>query len=188
MKYIFLITFLFIIFGCTSPRPLDPLFQWPATNIAEADSLILDYERHRVSVEKMHNKRSIVERFCSVARCYPDNRLLQMRSLYLQACTISNKEKASVDSFIDDAMLRSDSALSPYDWHSMKGLKAEFGNDLYERYFMVLDNIKYFADIDAKPELSRNFIIAGNILVELHDSVKAMEYYKKAERSQLILT
>lgn len=182
MKYLLVITFLFIIFGCTRTRPLDPLFQWPATNVAEADSLILQYERNRVSVEKLYDNRDIVERFCSVARRHPDNKLLQMRSLYLQACTISYKEKDAMRNFIENAMLRSDSALSPYDWHAMKGLKAEFTHDLYERYFMSLDNIKYFSGIGAKPELSRNLIIVGNILSDLHDTVKAMEYYKGAEK------
>ena len=182
MKYTLFIVFLFITFGCTHTQPLDPLFQWPATNVAEADSLILDYERNRTSVEKLYDKRLLVERFCSVARRHPDNKLLQMRSLYLQACTVSYKEKDAVRNFIEEAILRSDSALSPYDWHAMKGLKAEFTYDLYERYFMSLDNIKYFSSIGAKPELSRNFITIGNIMFELQDSVKAMEYFKKAEK------
>lgn len=182
MKYTLFIVFLFIAFGCTHTQPLDPLFQWPATNVAEADCLILDYERYRTSVEKIYDKRLLVERFCSVARRHPDNKLLQMRSLYLRTCTISYKEKDVMRNFIDEAMLISDSALSPYDWHAFKGLKAEFAEDLYERYFMSLDNIKYFSGIGAKPELSRNLIIVGNILLDLHDTVKAMEYYKDAEK------
>lgn len=174
------IVILFELVSCQSPAPIDEVFRWPSSGVAEADSLILDFERHRNSIADKRSGDSIIDRFCSVAALYPGNSLLSFRSAYMRACMISDKDNKSLNSMADSAMAAGDSASYPYDWHMMKSLKIWTEADLVKRYNMIVDNIGYFHNVGAVVEEARNLIAAGNIMLDFTDSVRALDYFQRA--------
>ena len=176
-----IITLIFLT-GCSQIGTIDPLFGWPATGVEEADSLMMEYERARTFLRGQERKPEIIKRVCALSDSNPSNRILHMRAMYLSACSLVSDDGRKIYKHVSAIMSRCDSADSPFDWHALKSIKAQHEPDLYLRYVYATDNMRFFEKAGAESQLCMTLGMLGNFLLDLKDTVKAMEYYRAIER------
>lgn len=177
-----IIAILICCLACRRQQVIAPIFPWPESGVAEADSILLQIERERVSLDRNPlNRINLKNQFCSIARLYPNNHLLQSRDAYLKACDVSSCKEDLYLTCIDSAFLFVDSIKNPYDWHMLSTIKVEGEHNVVARYHRIMDNIRFFQSVNSLNQLGINYNYLGNLLIDLRDSVKAREYYQKAE-------
>lgn len=177
-----IITILFLLASCGKRHVIDPDYPWPASGVAEADSMMLQLERYRSSIDYTRaNSNDIYERFCSIASLHPENKILQMRRLYVEGCTLLQYDNIGLRQLLAETMPQLDSAASPYDWHCLRTLRLINEKSIYTRYKEASENIEFFKDAGSDIELAKNYEILGNVMCEINDFEKSNEYYDIAE-------
>lgn len=180
-RFLIFFCWLIILMGsCNRPSIIDNNFPWKSSGVAEADSLLLEFERYRVSKHYRQGQPNVFsERFCSIAGQYPDNPILQIRKEYLSFDSILHKDISM--SMIDGVMAKIDSANYPYDWHIWNTLRAERENNPIKKYNLIIENLRFFEAQKVSVEIGRNLTLLGGLMHELNDSIRAFEAFKKAE-------
>lgn len=182
MKKLAALVFILIgLAGCRHSNVIDSTYPWPSSGVDEADSLMLRFEnlRSRLTTTDVE-RREIVNRFCSISAKYPANDILRMRSLYLEACTLLRTDPKKAHTFVSEGMAGLDSASSPYDWFCLRTLKLPYEGNIYDRYVLARENCHFFKKVDSEAEYGRNLVILGNVMTNLRDVDKALEYYDRA--------
>lgn len=176
---IFILLILLFV-SCDRQNTVDDIYLWPVSGVAEADSLLVEFEREQASVGSFRRSGSSKERFCSVADRHPDHPVLQFRKSYMEAYALSSKNKNSAG-IIAEAQSKIDSASYPYDWHMMNTLRIESEPDYVRKYFLIVDNIAYFKKVGALAEVAKNLNNMGNLMAEFKDWPRALDCYREAE-------
>lgn len=168
--------------GCNRHEPIDKTFQWPSSGVEEADSLILEWERLRSSVNgSLEEQKRVSDQLCSLASRHADNKILEMRKDYVSVCTATSEEVES--DAIQKLMERPHANGSDYDWHMLKSIWCDVSkNGLYDRYMEASDNLSYFNSINDIVGEARTLNSMGNIFFEASDRRRAYECYRSAEK------
>lgn len=182
MKRIFFFAIpLLAVFSCSRPRVVDETYRWPSSGVAEADSLLAEFEHARTDISIDIDTRSqIMARFCSVAALHPDNEMLAMRKLYIETCAQYPTDPHGATKHLADGMQRFDSLSSPYDWHSLQSLSLMSDKNIYRKYMLASSNVEFFEKAGAEMDMAANLMIKGNALCELSDTVGALECFSRA--------
>lgn len=168
--------------ACHRTDVIDDTYPWPASGVADADSLLLAFEHARNSLSTPDSVRNdIIRRFELVARDNPDNRVLQVRRFYLTACSLLNSDPRRAYEMLNDRIAQFDSIALPYDLHALSALRLPYEKSIFTKYMIASENAEYFAEVGAEVELARNLMLKGNALTELGDTTGAMECYDRAE-------
>lgn len=184
MKNIFKITVLVLLaISCSRHEPLDSTYPWPATGVAEADSLILAFERDRNSIQKKYLYDSVMSSFRKLTLSHPDNKMLRMRNAYLETCGLSYDNDPALLEHINGLMAMCDSSSSPYDWHMLRYMAALATPDVYTRFNILVGNIAFFTKVGSIMEECRNRVVLSNLYLEMGDSVRALENLRLVENS-----
>lgn len=171
-----------LLFGCAKSKPINSTFQWPSSGNAEADSLILLYEQARTHIGIEVSNDSIVNQLCSIADKYPQNRILQFRSKFFSSLKISSSQKDSLKKTLSDVSLLIDSSKFVYDWNYLKLITTELESDMSTRYRMLNEILAYYQSHKMRYEAGRTLISLGNVMYFLNDTIRALDYYKSAEK------
>lgn len=186
-KYFALILILLtgLVTGCRHEKPIDEVFRWPPSGVAEADSLILEFERRSLEIDTpVRGYRDLEIRMCSLAAEHPENKLIQSRLHFIQYTLFKNKAKISNDSLhklIAIERVKLDSNKHNYDWHKWTAFEIEYEPDMIKRYVKTTDNIIFFHNIGAIYESGRAHVQIGNIMKDYYDTTQANRHYKIAE-------
>lgn len=176
-----ILIFLLLFSACGEPKPIDSVFRWPSSGVAEADSLLLQFEREYASMSGKVLMEKISERFCSISNAHPDNNLLQFRNDYIKAILMpSSVENRQYLDFIKKAKEKIDSADHHYDWHMMTSLEIITEQDYVARYYKIIDNIAYFKKVNAKAEEATHLRFLGNLMHDFKDENRASYAHKEA--------
>lgn len=179
--YIFLLPLLGAI-SCTRTNVIDPTYPWPTSGVAEADSLMVAFERARTDNNIGLDTRSqIMSKICSIASEHPDNQLLAMRRVYVETCEKYTSDPAGAARQLEVEMRNFDSITSPYDWHSLQALQLPSEKNIYRKYMLASANVEFFDKAGAEMELGRNLILKGNALCELSDTAGALDCFTRAQ-------
>lgn len=180
----FLLMLWLIACACTHDKPVDPMFRWPKSGCARADSLLLEYEksRNRYPYDPTQPGALHATKFCEIADTSSDP-ILKFRAAYIRVChSFDACEYDEAIATIRDAELMIDSARHPYDWHMMQTFVAEFERNPAKKYFMLKDNLAYFQSHEAYSEIPRILNCLGHVMEELNDSVNAAKYYNQSKQ------
>lgn len=182
MKRILILPLLLsILFGCTDYHTDRLPLGWPASGVAEADSVMERLERLRISsADTRAEGVKLTQQLCSIATMHPENEIIKMRRIYATACTLLRHDEKEAVRTIELGMLAADSSASPFDWNVLRGLKAAYGKSLFERYRVANDNIEYFRRHPADLQLARSYEMLGNVLHQMDDDARAIPYYDLA--------
>lgn len=179
----FILILLFV--GCEKPAPIDHVFQWPSSGNAEADSVLLGYERMRSKLGRDLSSSFFYRSLDSIAATEPDNKILQFRAAYLKSMDIPAFDHKRQQSVLDSAETLIDSAECPYDWHRLKILRSELVFDMSRRYEILAHCINYFRKMHMPYEEAMSLNAMGNVMYFLQDTVRALDYYRQAEKIYL---
>ena len=180
MKFLLPIILFLTLVGCSQHRKIDDSYPWPASGIAEADSLLLELEHARSTPGLSEETPRIVKEFCDVAEKHKDNKILKLRQVYVNA-PLRESRKELLE-YLRTNMARLDSADSPYDWYMLRNLLVDFHAepDAFKHYKMITENIKFFSDKGAEPEVALNYLALAFLMIDLHDEMKARMYVNEA--------
>lgn len=73
-----------------------------------------------------------------------------------------------------------DSAANPVEWYRVRTNQLAEEKSLYEKYRIASENVVFFQKKKMYSELGRNLDILGNVMAQMEDSVKALDYYDRA--------
>lgn len=183
MKSVFVIPILLLLaIACSTPGANIGQSPWPASGVPEADSLMSLLEEMRSQgPHTLPERTTVARRICSLATAHPSNETLRLRSIYVAGCTLLAVDQKAAYDYVTLQTRQLDSAAAPFDWHCLRSLLLPYEKSLYTKYIIASDNVKYFASVGADIELGRNLVILGNVLCEMDDRTKALEYYARAE-------
>ncbi len=176
------LTMMLLLCGCGKPKVIDPDFPWPSTGVAEADSILLEFEmlRNDLEPDSMMKKGDFAERLRKIASATKSD-VIGFRASYIElSANRADSTVAKNKAFAEKAFLQIDSASHPYDWHRMIGCIIESYPSLSDRYEKLLDNIEFFKRCNDEVEIARHYIMAGNLMTELRDSLTAAMFFKEA--------
>lgn len=178
--------FLVILASCSKPHPgIDALYPWTPSGIPEADSIFLCIDSITTAdipfIEKQDKKIGLIERFHTLAQTYPDNLPIKIHNHYLELIDGSMIDDATRKRHFKDYLSEIDSATYPYEYHRFLSLAVEEEEDFVKRSDMAISNISFFTDKNCHVDVGRNLIFAGNLMVDLQDTLKAMKYYEQAQ-------
>lgn len=180
-KLLFLAIPLLAAVSCTETAVIDDTYRWPTSGVAEADTLMVAFERARADANAdVAARDEITARFCSVADAHPDNRTLAMRKLYVETCRQYPADPQGAAARLEEGMERFDSASAPYDWHSLQSLMLPSEKNIFRKYMMASSNVEYFGKAGAELEMAKNLVLKGNALCELSDTLGALECFDRA--------
>lgn len=178
-----LILLIGIVVGCSRERVIDEVFRWPTSGVPEADSLILEMERRNIAIDTpVKGYRDLEIRMCSLAQKYPNNKLVQSRTRFIQYI-LMDKTIVSDDSlhnFIAIEKTNLDSAVHTFDWHKWIAFEIEVESDMMKKYQKINDNILYFKKNGVLCEEARARVRLGNFMKDYSDSVQARAQYQQA--------
>lgn len=183
MKKLFLIPIaISVLTGCGMDSDINEIYPWPASGVAEADSLLLRIEQQGGEVDySLQDARPFYEKFSSIANAHPENEMLRMRKLYLDCCTLLQIDNHRMQSLLREGMAKVDSTASPYDWFMLRTLSLVNEKSIYNRYRTASENVEFFKKDKSDIGLAKNYEILGNVMCELNDKAKANSYYDLAE-------
>lgn len=180
-KLIPIAALLILCISCSRRNVIDNNFPWPASGVPEADSVMLEIEHCRSAVDCTAAGNDMYERFCSIAASHPDNKILQMRRVYVEGCSLLQRDNAALQKLLSETMPQLDSAASPYDWYSLRTLRLVNEKSIYTRYKEASENIEFFKNVGSDIGLAKNYEILGNVMCEIEDFSKSNEYYDIAD-------
>lgn len=184
MKILMIIPMLlFLLPACDSRnKVISEDYPWPVSEVSEADSLLVKFERMRSSGNfTKPERRAVVERFAALSDSLPDNQMLRMRQLYMETCTLMRAEERRALQTLTAGMAQLDSAASPYDWFRLRSLSLSYEKSIYRRYMIAWENAKYFEKTGSDIELGRNLVVLANQLCLMSEAAQATSYYDRAE-------
>ena len=176
-------TIMLLFCGCSKPRVIAPDFPWPSTGVAEADSIMLEFEklRNNLGADSMMKKGNFAERLRNIAYATKSD-VIGFRASYVELCADRlDSTAANNRAFAEKALLKIDSAAHPYEWHKMIGSIIESYPSRSDRYEKLLDNIAFFKRCHDEVEVARHYVMAGNLMTELQDSLTASMFFKEAD-------
>ena len=177
-----ILAILLCVAACSRQRAIDSVYPWPPSGVAEADSLMLRFERGRETLATpAEESHAVVERFCSIARRHPANNILRARSFYLETCTLLTSDPRKAYDRLVRELPRLDSIATDYDRHALRSLRLPQEKSIYDKYMTASANAEFFEKAGAEVELARNLILKGNALVELSDTSAALDCFRRAE-------
>ncbi|MDE5881090.1 MAG: hypothetical protein K2H60_05120 [Muribaculaceae bacterium] len=172
--------------GCKREEVIDPTHPWPTSGVPEADSLLLDIERLTIDNGsfnvRISEQKRLIQEFYKIAERHPDNKRLAIRKLFCEIMDINMKNPDVVKPLTDSALLMTDSALYPYEYHRFLTISIENEPDYIKKYNSAIANIAFFSDRKSPVALGKNLIIAGNVMYHLSDTLRALEYAERAEK------
>lgn len=184
--FLFPIIICLAIFSCKREKFIDSTYPWPTSGVSEADSLLLNIERLVIDNRSFKTRKAeqnhLIQEFYKIADKHPDNKRLAIRKLFCEVIDIDLKNPDVVKSLTDSALQMTDSALYPYEYHRFLTISIENEPDYIKKYNAAIQNITFFGERNSQVELGKNLIIAGNVMSDLRDTLRALQYADKAEK------
>lgn len=176
-----LIVMVLFVSGCSNDRLVDNVFHWPSSGVTEADSVLIELECWRTSLRQDGSNDSLPEKLLSISREYPDNKVLRFRAEFFMISRIPELDIDSLMKSIGIMETYLDSASNQYDWSVLKSKKSDVEPDMSQRYLLLMDLLRYYSRHGYAYEEGRTLNQLGNVMYYLNDTLRALDYYRRAE-------
>ncbi|MBQ2979059.1 MAG: hypothetical protein IJE18_02965 [Bacteroidaceae bacterium] len=182
MKRIALIfPFFLVFFSCQHHRVIRESNPWPTTEIADADSLILQLHYAFDNGLSDETIMSLSGRLKKLSAENNSNKLLYAASCYWQSRFLTRSgyfEEATA--VTRDGMARIDSIQHTYYYYKLRsGLERTVPSVGY-RYRTAMENLNYFRSIGDSLSVAHSLVTLGNLLRPINEFKKAEVFFRQA--------
>ena len=137
------------------------------------------FERMR-SCDRSSGMEGLYDRMCALHRAFPRNELIGYRKEYIGIILMRQRNDSAVGHRIITAYSSVDSARYPDDFHMIKALLIPETENVVVRYRLVRECLNYFHRVQSHSEIARMYVEAGHVMFDLRDTIKGVEYSRKA--------
>lgn len=168
-----------LLVSCGRTGPVDPMFRWPSSGCAEADSLMAAFEHLRLAGVGTDSLRSIVDRMYDCSPGCGVRNIVMSRAMYCDARLKSSAHHTyEADRLHKAALVLLDPARDSYDFFKWKSLNRD--STSYENYRIQLEALQYFKTIGDNRETACRYEYMGCMMLELDNRPRAHELFCRA--------
>lgn len=181
MKRIWLILLLTIIIltGCKNEnRTLNEDFLWPASSVAEADSIFIQWLKLQYEIDGMNKSKVLLHKMRRLAQYSAPTGRLKARLAFMECAGMPDD---CARTKLDSAVSCIDSSKLPYEYHKLKTLQTKFINDYMIKHIGITDELEYFSAIGDSLTMAFLWQQMATIWKNLGDNDTALKYYTDAE-------